>query len=58
MKKMRILVAVVLLVLAVQAQAQTPLQEMVQTEQAFSRMAAEYDQSRQGLSQRQPSFIG
>jgi ketosteroid isomerase-like protein len=31
----------VLLSFAIQAQAQTPLQEMVQTEQAFSKMAAE-----------------
>lgn len=36
---MRILFAVLLFALTVQAQ--TPLQEMVQTEQAFARMAAE-----------------
>jgi ketosteroid isomerase-like protein len=39
--KKRILIALVMLLFTLQVQAQTPLQEMVQTEQAFSRMAAE-----------------
>ena len=39
--KKRILIVLAILSFAMQAQAQTPLQEMVQTEQAFSKMAAE-----------------
>jgi ketosteroid isomerase-like protein len=39
--KTRILTVTVLVLLALTAKAQTPLQQMVQTEQAFSRMAAE-----------------
>src|SRR5689334_8751582 len=37
----RILILALLMLFAVTAEAQTPLQQMVQTEQAFSRMAAE-----------------